>query len=98
MLRTLELQTYNGRNVVSTLAPSILIWSPFLHVTRTSIKVSMRSNFGPIPSLAAELAVLECLKTILLLTLWHKHFDRIFFIPVGKEDSHKKLGLQYLPD
>ena len=67
MLKTLELWTFNGRNVVSTLAPSILIWSPsFLHVTRTSIKVTMRSNFGPIPSLAAELAALECLKTILL--------------------------------
>ena len=70
MLKTLELKTYNGRNIVSTLAPSILIWYPsFLHVTRTSIKVSMSSNLGPIPSLAAELAALECLKTILLLNL-----------------------------
>ena len=44
-----------------------MIWSPsFLHVTRISIKASMSSNFGPIPSLAAELAALECLKTILL--------------------------------
>ena len=46
---------YNGRNVVCTIAPSMLIWSPsFLHVMRTSIKVSLSSNFGPIPSLAAE--------------------------------------------
>ena len=52
MLKTLELYTYNGVNVVSTLAPSILIWSPsFLHVTRTSIKVSKSSNFDPIYSI-----------------------------------------------
>ena len=61
---------YNGRNVVSTLAPSILFWSSsFLHVTRTYIEVSMSSNFGPVPSLAAEVATIECLKTVLFLTL-----------------------------
>ena len=55
MLKTSELQTYNGRNVVSTLAPSILIWfSSFLHVTKIIIKASMCSNFGTIPYLAAE--------------------------------------------
>ena len=60
MLKTWELQTYNGRNVVSTLAPSILIlFSSFLHVTRTTIKASMGSNFGPIPYLAAELVALS---------------------------------------
>ena len=52
MLKTLELYTYYEGNVVSTLAPSILIWSPsFLHVTRTSIKVSKSSNFDPIDSI-----------------------------------------------
>ena len=87
-------KTYNGRNGVSTLAPSILIWSSsFLQVTRTSIKTLTSSNFGLIPFLTAELVALECLKKcIILLTLEHKHFDRIFFILAGKEDSHKKLG------
>ena len=49
---------------VSTLAPSILIRSPsFLHVTRTSIKVLESSHFGPIPSLAAELAAIDRVAT-----------------------------------
>ena len=33
------------------------------------MKVSMSSKFGTIPSLAAKLAALECLKTILLLAV-----------------------------
>ena len=89
------------RNIVSPLAPLVLIWSPsFLHVT-TSIKVSMSSNFGPMPSLAAELAVLEGLNYIIVNSLAqteYKHFDRIFYILAGKEDRHKKLGWQYVSD
>ena len=49
--------TYNGRNVVSTLAPSFLIGSSsFLQVTRATIKAWSSSNFGRTPSLTAELA------------------------------------------
>ena len=39
--------TYNGRNLVNTLAPSFLIGSSsFLQVSRTCMKASMSSNFG----------------------------------------------------
>ena len=50
-------------------------------------------QFGLISFLTAELVALERLKKCLIvLTLEHKHFDRVFFIHAGKEDSHKKLG------
>ena len=40
-------KTYNGRNLVNTLAPLFLIWSTsFLHVRRTCMKAWMNSNFG----------------------------------------------------
>ena len=40
-------QTYNGRNLVNTLAPSFLIGSSsFLEVTRTCMKAWVSSNFG----------------------------------------------------
>ena len=56
-------QTYNGRNIVTTLVPSFLDGSSsFLQVTRPTIKVRMRLNFGEIPSLTSELAALEGLK------------------------------------
>ena len=55
--------TYNGENLVSTLAPSFLIGSSsFLNVKRTTIKAWMSSNFGRIPPLTLELAALERLK------------------------------------
>ena len=55
--------TYNGRNVVNTLAPSFLIGSSsFLQVTRTTIKALMSLNLGRIPPLTSELAALERLK------------------------------------
>ena len=55
--------TYNGENLVSTLAPSFLIGSSlFLQVTRTTIKTWMSSNFGRIQFLISELAALERLK------------------------------------
>ena len=39
--------TYNGRNLVNTLAPSLLIGSSsFLQVTRTYMKAWMSLNFG----------------------------------------------------
>ena len=65
--------TYNGRNVVNTLAPSFLIGSSsFLQVTRTTIKALMSLNLGRIPPLTSELAALERLKKkrhIILLAL-----------------------------
>ena len=55
--------TYNGENLVSTLAHSFLIGSSsFLQVTRTTMKAWMSSNFGRIPSLTSELAAHERLK------------------------------------
>ena len=55
---------YNGRNVGNTLAPSFLMGSsPFLQVTRVTIKVWMSLNFSQmIPPLTMELAALKCLK------------------------------------
>ena len=55
--------TYNGENLVSTLAPSFLIGSSsFLQATRTTIKAWMSSNLGRIPPLTSELVALERLK------------------------------------
>ena len=55
--------TYNGRNIVSTLAPSFLIGSSsFLQVRRTTIKAWMCSNFGGISQMTEELPALERLK------------------------------------
>ena len=54
---------YNGGNLASTLALSLLIGSSsFLQVTRKTTKVWMSSNFGRIPPLTSELAALERLK------------------------------------
>ena len=64
--------TYNGENLVSTLAPSFLIGSSsFLQVTRTTVKAWMSLNLGRIPPLTSELAALERLKKrhIILLAL-----------------------------
>ena len=48
-------QTYNGRNVVSTLSSSFLIGSSsFLQVMRTIIKAWINSNFSPIRLRTAE--------------------------------------------
>ena len=64
--RTYELaalETYNGRNVMTTLVPSFFNGSSsFLQVTRSTIKAWMVLNFGKIPSLTSELAALERLK------------------------------------
>ena len=47
-------------NVVTTLAPSFLNGSSsLLHILRTNIKAVMILNFGKIPLLTSELAVLE---------------------------------------
>ena len=63
-------KTYNGENLVSTLAHTFLIGSSsFLQVMRTTIKAWMSLNFGRIPLLTSEFAALERLKkrhTILL--------------------------------
>ena len=55
--------SYNGENVVSTLAPSFLIGSSlYLQVTRTSIIYRTSSKFGQIGPRTTELAALESLK------------------------------------
>ena len=57
---------YNGENGVSTF--SLLFWTGsfwYFHVTRTSIKAWMRSNFRQIRLLTRELAALERLKQCL---------------------------------
>ena len=62
--------TYNGSNVVSTLASSFLIGSSlFLHVTRTTVKAWMSSNFGGIPPWTAELVALGCVKNRCIILL-----------------------------
>ena len=56
-------KTYNGKNLVNTLAPSFLNQSSsFLQVSRTSIKAWMSSNFGQIPTPTPELSALARLK------------------------------------
>ena len=85
------LWTYNGRNVVSTLAPLFLIVSsPFLQVWRATIKAWMSSNFDGIPPRTAELAALECVKNLCLILCKHSSafiFGRIFIL-TGKEDNY----------
>ena len=86
-------------NLVCTLAPSFLIESSlFLQVKRITIISRMTSNFGPILSGTAELAVLERLKKSrrliigkILLALYSLHFYWIFFVFAGNEDNHKSL-------
>ena len=54
---------FNGENLVSTLAPPLLIGSSsFLQVTRTAIKAWIGSKFGKIGLGSAELAALERLE------------------------------------
>ena len=61
-------QTYNGRNLVTTLVPSFSNGSSsFLQITRSTIKTGMGLNFSMIPSLTSELAALECLKNQLIM-------------------------------
>ena len=56
-------KTYNGRNVMTTLAPSYLIGtSSFLQETGTCIKALMSSNFNQIRPLTTELPALKRLK------------------------------------
>ena len=56
-------ETYNGRNLVNTLAPSFLIRpSSFLQVTSTCMKALMSLNFDQIPPLTLELSALSRLK------------------------------------
>ena len=55
--------TYNGRNLVNTLAPSFLNQSSsFLQVRRTCMKAWMSSNFGQIPPPIPEISALARLK------------------------------------
>ena len=82
-------------NVVSTLAPSLLIRSySFLHVTRTAIKTWMGLKFSNIEHGSMELAALECLKKISIdLEYCCEHasafsFGWIFIILVGIKDNY----------
>ena len=51
--------TYNGRNLLNTLAPAFLIGSSsFLQVTRTYMKAWTSSNFNLIPQPTPELSAL----------------------------------------
>ena len=55
--------TYNGTNVLGTLAPSLLNGSSlFLQVMMTTIKARMSSTFGQIPPPTTELTAIERLK------------------------------------
>ena len=55
--------TYDGRNIVNTLAPTFLNrLSSFLQVKRTCMKAWMSSNFGQIPPPTPELSALPRLK------------------------------------
>ena len=85
-------QTYNGDNVVQTIATSFLIQSlSILQVTRTAIKSRMNSTSSHIRLFMSELLALEC---------WKAHFwpcpidsafnfDQIFIKLAGNQDSHK---------
>ena len=74
--------SYNGENVVSTLAPSFLIGSfSYLQVTRTSITSRTSSKLGQIGPRTAELAALERLENSLRLKMgktMSSHFLRYF--------------------
>ena len=62
-------------NVVNTLAHSCLIGSSsFPQVTRTTIKYRMNKKFGQIQEWTVELAVLDCLKNVLLEN-YSEYFD-----------------------
>ena len=64
-------------NLVSPLAPSFLIGSSYLQVTRTTIISRTSSNFGQIRPRTAEFAALEHSSAFI--------FDRIFFILAGNQ-------------
>ena len=55
--------TYNGRNVVTYLVPSVLDgFSPFFQVITTTMKAWRSLNFNKIPSVTTGLAAFEHLK------------------------------------
>ena len=64
-LAALECLTNQTYNLVNTLVPSCLIGSSsflLVHVTRTTVKTGMSSNFDQIGLLTVELAALERLE------------------------------------
>ena len=83
--------TFNGENYVITFSRLFLIGSfSYLQVMRTCIKAWMTLNFGRIPPLTMELAVLERLRNR------RHHFvsvaiDPILFKLAGNEDMHNIL-------
>ena len=91
-----SLETYNGRNIATTLVLSILNGSsPFLHTIRTTIEAWMSLNFVKIPShiFILELAPLEHLKNNIYCCDHSSSFifEWIFFILAGNKDNHKSL-------
>ena len=88
--------TYNRRNVVTTLAPSFLIWSSFLKVTRTYIKAWLSLHLGQIPSLTTELAAIECLKNIVS-PGFLGHFIQIFLILADNQNWLISLVIEFSP-
>ena len=90
-------QTYNGRNVVTTLVPSFLdSSSSFLQVTRATIQswMSFEFKFGQIQIPTTELAALECLKNQCII-LWPLNVCCCpLSIPLKKKWYVKKHGCQ----
>ena len=95
-------------NVVSSLAPSILIgYSSCLQVTRTSVLSRTSSKFGQIGPRTVELAALEHLEKIPIDLQWEKSCEHssalllnwIFFILAGNKDIHESLDeFEFQPD
>ena len=91
---------------MSTLAPSFLIGSSYLQVTRSSIRSRTSSKFGQIGPRTAELAALERLekspKTYNgrnLVTTLTPIFGSIILILAGNEDMHESLDeFKFRPD
>ena len=82
---------HNGENGVSTFSLLFLIGSFwYFHVTRTSIKAWMSSNFRQIRLLTTELAALERLKHQCLHFFW-VGIDPILFKVGGYIDMHNIL-------
>ena len=91
---------------MNTLAPSFLIESSYLQVTRTSITARTSSKFGQIGPRTVELAALERLEkfpsSYREKSCEHSSsfiFESIILILAGNEDMHESLGeFKFWPD
>ena len=87
---------------MSTLAPSFLIESLFLQITRTTIKSGMRSNLDRIRQLTVELAALAHLEKFPFTCTYYGKDSVLTLAPsflcgsslyiTGNEDMHKILN------